>query len=60
MIGERRGPSDGLLLVASATDTSGLTRRGAKVLRKDLLHLNHLQLVYEPRANAWVLEVLSQ
>lgn len=32
LIGERRGPSDGLLLVASALDTDPLTRRGAKLL----------------------------
>lgn len=60
LIGERRGPSDGLLLVASALDTDPLTRRGAKLLRKDLRSLNHLQLVYDPRANAWVEEVLAQ
>lgn len=59
MVGERRGPSDGLLLVASAFSTDGLTRRGAKLLRKDLRALNHLQLVYDPRANEWVLEVLD-
>ncbi|MFC1706277.1 esterase/lipase family protein [Planctomycetota bacterium] len=60
LIGERRGPSDGLLLVASAFDTEPLTRRGARVIRKDLRYLNHLQLVYHPRANNWVLEVLEQ
>lgn len=60
MVGERRGPSDGLLLVASALADEGLTRRGADVVRKDTLHLNHLQLVYEPRANDWVLEALEQ
>ena len=60
MVGERRAPSDGLLLVASAFSTDGLTRRGAKLLRKDLRALNHLQLVYDPRANDWVLEVLDK
>ncbi|RMG08573.1 MAG: acetyltransferase [Planctomycetota bacterium] len=60
MVGERRGPSDGLLLVASAWDTAALTSRGARLLRKDALFLNHLQLVYDPRANDWVAEVLAQ
>jgi pimeloyl-ACP methyl ester carboxylesterase len=60
LIGERRGPSDGLLLVESAFATDALTQRGAKLLRKDLRSLNHLQLVYDPRANAWVEEVLAQ
>lgn len=60
LVGERRGPSDGLLLVASAFATKPLTQRGAKVLRKDLRHFNHLQLVYDPRANDWVREVLEQ
>lgn len=60
MVGERRGPSDGLLLVASAFLTEPLVKRGAKVLRKDLRQFNHLQLVYEPRANDWVEEALSQ
>ncbi len=60
LIGERRGPNDGLLLVASALHTAPLVQRGAKLLRADLRHLNHLQLVYDPRANDWVEEVLAQ
>jgi pimeloyl-ACP methyl ester carboxylesterase len=60
LVGERRGPSDGLVLVASVLDLDPLTARGARVVRKDLRHLNHLQLVYEPRASDWVLEALSR
>jgi triacylglycerol lipase len=60
MVGERRGPSDGLLLVASALHTKPLLKRGAKLLCRDLRQFNHLQLVYEPRANDWVEKVLSQ
>ncbi|MGE0712705.1 MAG: esterase/lipase family protein [Planctomycetota bacterium] len=59
LVGERRGPSDGLLLVASALATEPLTRGGAKLLRADVRFFNHLQLVYHPRANAWVREVLD-
>ena len=60
LVGERRAPSDGLLLVASAFDTDAMTRKGAKVLRKETRYLNHLQLVYHPRANDWVVGVLNQ
>ncbi|MBX3471878.1 MAG: acetyltransferase [Planctomycetes bacterium] len=58
-VGERRGPSDGLVLVASVFDLEPMTKRGAKVARKDLRALNHLQLAYDPRANDWVVEALS-
>lgn len=58
-VGERRGPSDGLVLVASVMDLEPMTRRGAKVLKKDLRALNHLQLAYDPRANDWVVDALE-
>ena len=60
LVGERRGPSDGLLLVASARETAPLTQRGAKLIRSDLRYWNHLQLCYDPAANDWVLEALEQ
>lgn len=58
-VGERRGPSDGLVLVASVRDLEPMTGRGAKVLRDDLRALNHLQLAYDPRANDWVVDALT-
>lgn len=57
-VGERRGPSDGLILVASVFDVEPMTRRGAKVVKRDLRAWNHLQLAYDPRANDWVFEAL--
>ncbi|MBI4577247.1 MAG: acetyltransferase [Planctomycetes bacterium] len=57
-VGERRGPSDGLVLVASVLEVEPMTRRKARVLRRELRALNHLQLVYDSRANDWVAEVL--
>ena len=33
LVGERRGPSDGLLLVASALDVEPMTKKGAKLIR---------------------------
>lgn len=59
LIGERRAPSDGLLLVASALDTKAMTKTGAKLIRRSLRRFNHLQLVYDPRANDWVEETLA-
>ena len=34
--------------------------RETKLIRKETLYLNHLQLVYHPRANDWVVDVLDQ
>jgi triacylglycerol lipase len=58
-VGERRGPSDGLVLVASVFDTDPMTRRGARLVRRDLRAFNHLQLAYDPRANDWVVDALT-
>ena len=58
-VGDRRAPCDGLVLVASVFDLEPMTRRGAKVLKKDLRALNHLQLAYDPRGNDWVLGALN-
>lgn len=60
LVGERRAPSDGLLLVASALETEPMTKAGAPLIRRSLRRLNHLQLVYDPRANDWVEETLAQ
>jgi len=60
LIGERRAPSDGLLLVRSAFDLDPLTKAGAPLIRRSLRRFNHLQLVYDPRANDWVAETLAQ
>jgi hypothetical protein len=57
--GERRGPSDGLLLVRSALATDGLTKAGAKVLRRDTLHLSHIELIYAEPALKWIEEALG-
>ncbi|HBP17258.1 MAG TPA: acetyltransferase [Planctomycetes bacterium] len=59
LVGERRGPSDGLLLVESAFATEPMEKDGAKLIRKDLRRFNHLELVYHPRANDWVAETLA-
>ena len=58
-VGERRGPSDGLLLVRSALSIEGIAKAGAKVLRRDVLHLSHIELVYAEPAVKWVVEALG-
>lgn len=58
--GERRGPSDGILLVRSALRSEAVTARGAKVIRRGTLSLNHLELSYEPQAARWIGEVLAK
>lgn len=46
MLGEVTGASDGLVFVTSATDTSGLTTRGAEVKAVHVANLSHLDLLY--------------
>jgi hypothetical protein len=58
-VGERRGPSDGLCLVRSALATDGLSRKGARVLRRDALYLSHLELVYAAPALRWIDEAIG-
>jgi len=57
---ETTGPSDGLVFVKSATDTSAMTKSGAKLLAKDIYHLNHLELAYDKSAMDWIDEQLSK
>lgn len=58
--GERRGPSDGVVLVRSALYKAGVDARGAKILRRSALPLNHLELTYKPRAVRWILRALER
>jgi len=59
-VGERRGPSDGLLLVRSALAQEAITKAGAKVIRADTLHLSHIELAFADPAIAWIEETLSR
>lgn len=53
-------PFDGLLFVDSAAYTDGILRRGAKLLGKKILNLNHLRLAMYPEAfkviDEWLLQ----
>ena len=46
VLGEITGPADGLVFVDSATDSSGLTSRGAVVVDSYVANLSHLDLLY--------------
>ncbi len=55
---EHTGPSDGIAFVASATHTDDLVKGGARLLKKEVLPLNHLELITDPRAHEWVAKQL--
>lgn len=59
-LGERRGPSDGVVLTRSALMTKAVTARKAKVIRKTSLTLNHLELTYDSKAFQWILETIRR
>jgi triacylglycerol lipase len=59
-LNETTGPSDSLVFVSSATATDDMTRNGAKLLAKSVLGFNHMNLVIDPEAHAWVEKVLAQ
>ncbi|MEL6180196.1 MAG: hypothetical protein AAFS10_14645, partial [Myxococcota bacterium] len=50
VVAEVSGPSDGIILTTSATDTTGLTQRGAQVVEVRIFDaLNHLELTFAGR-----------
>jgi triacylglycerol lipase len=60
VLNEKSGPSDGIAFVKSATHTTDMTKGGAKLLDNTTLELNHMELVYAPKAKAWVVEQLER
>jgi triacylglycerol lipase len=58
--GEQDAESDGLVFVDSVLFTEGITPTKGQVKRKDVLPLNHLDLLYHPDAHQWVLDGLDQ
>lgn len=55
---EHTGPSDGIAFVASATHTDDMVKGGARLQKKEVLKLNHLELITDPRAHEWVAKQL--
>lgn len=57
---ETTGPSDGLIFVESATDTSAMETAGANIVANDIYYLNHLELAYDKSAMDWINYQLSR
>lgn len=60
VLNETTGPADGVVFVKSATHTEDMTRKGARLIAKDVLPLNHMALIYAPSAKSWLLDVLDK
>lgn len=58
--GEQDGPSDGLVFVESVLYTDGIATHSSQIKAKDVLPLNHLDLLYHPDAHEWVLKQLQR
>lgn len=60
LLNEKDGPSDGLVFVESSTATEDLTRGGAKLVAKEVLAENHMDLVIAPRALTWIAKAIGR
>jgi hypothetical protein len=60
VLNETTGPADGVVFLKSATHTQDMTRGGAKLRAKDVLPVNHMELIYAPSAKSWLLDILNQ
>lgn len=60
VLNEKTGPSDGIVFVKSATASADMTRGGAKLIAKETMNLNHMDLIIDKQAHAWVLETLAK
>jgi triacylglycerol esterase/lipase EstA (alpha/beta hydrolase family) len=58
MLNEYTGPSDGTVFIESAIATDAMLSGGATLLARDVIDLNHGELIYHPRAKAWVVQTL--
>ncbi|HEY9724609.1 MAG TPA: hypothetical protein V6D47_21585 [Oscillatoriaceae cyanobacterium] len=60
ILNETDGPSDGVVFVKSASYTDDMTKGGAKLVEKTIMHLCHMDLIIDPQAHKWVADVLSR
>ena len=51
--------SDGVVFLDSVFNTEAMVKRGARLMEKQALPLNHIELLYHPRAARWVHRQLS-
>lgn len=59
-VGEKADASDGLLFVASATYTGGVTRRGAQLAAQQGMDYNHRDVSRVTAAKSWIDQRLSE
>lgn len=60
VLNELTGPSDGVVFLKSALHTEDMTRGGARLIKRDVLNVNHMELIYAPAAKAWVRDALER
>ncbi|HHW62038.1 MAG TPA: acetyltransferase [Syntrophomonadaceae bacterium] len=58
--GESTGESDGVIFVQSALDSESILQNGATLLTKEILPVNHLELLFKKRVAHWVHQQLLQ
>lgn len=56
---ETSAPSDGLVFTASALYDRPFCRAGCRIVARDEIMVNHLELFYDPNANEWVYKCLT-
>ena len=59
-IGEKISPSDMLVFVKSATYTDGITRRGAKLLDKQVIPYNHMNITFHREAKKIIVDLMAK
>jgi len=52
--GEGSGQGDGLVFLESVFHTDGMTSRGARIIAKTQLYVNHLEMLFHPDVAGWI------
>ncbi|HBN09281.1 MAG TPA: acetyltransferase [Cyanobacteria bacterium UBA8530] len=60
ILNENTGPSDGVVFVESATHTEDMLKGGAKLFAKQVLHLNHTELISNSESKDWIAKQLAR
>jgi len=60
MIGETDGPSDGLVFIESVLSIEPMIKNTGQIKRKDVLFLNHSELLYHEKAKEWIKNCLNK
>lgn len=59
MVGETDGPSDGLVFVKSVLEVEPMLKKSTQLKQKEILFLNHSDLLYHSKAKEWIKKVLE-